>query len=231
MNAPISPFSHWSRAPERALIVDSDPTWLHALRRWLAAYGLLSVVTANSMASANQALEGDEDVVITEVMVARESCFGFVARAIDRPSAPVVIAMSDRAPRAHVFRLKDFGVSAYLEKPFDAGALYRCIEQTPAATAIRSSSDAPQLRLPEAGVSATIEAALARQRARHHLTNAEAEVLRCMMHGMRRAEVARERSISVNTVKTQVRSLLWKCGAENIRELVRQAMREEHRSP
>lgn len=225
------PRACWTPVPGRALIVDSDPIWLEAIRRWLDAYGLRSIVTANSIASANSALAGNEDVVITEVTVARESCFGLVARAAERGTVPTIIAMSDRAPRAQVFRLKDFGVHAYLEKPFDAATLYRCLEQL--ANRVRCAlgrdplADAARSSAPASGsISAGVEAVVAVHRDRYHLTNAETEVLRCILRGMRRVDVARERSISVNTVKTQVRSLLWKSGANTVRQLVGRATHE-----
>jgi DNA-binding NarL/FixJ family response regulator len=211
------------------LIVDSDPVWLEAVRRWLSAYGLRSIATASNIASANGALAGNEDVVITEVTVARETCFGLVARAVGRSARPAVIAMSDRASRAHVFRLKDFGVHAYLEKPFDASTLYRCLEHLASNVHVRAADreapDAPTRgNETDAGaLSASVEAVVAAHRDRYRLTNSEAEVLRCILRGMRRIEVARERGISINTVKTQVRSLLWKSGATSVRELVRLA--------
>ncbi len=57
----------------------------------------------------------------------------------------------------------------------------------------------------------------------HTLTEREREVLRLLVRGARRHEIAAELYVSVNTVKTQVRSLYRKLGVANRGEAIRAA--------
>jgi DNA-binding NarL/FixJ family response regulator len=65
-----------------------------------------------------------------------------------------------------------------------------------------------------------VEDVLHRYREQHRLTNAELAVLRALVHGMRRSQIARDHCKSINTVKTQVRAILSKSGAGSVRELM-----------
>lgn len=208
------------------MVIDSDPVWLSAVERGLRAYGFREVKVAATLASAWQLFSGDENVIVTEVVVAHEVCFSFVSRALQRRALPV-IAMSERAPRPQVFRLHEYGVKAYLEKPFATPALHDCLEALG-----RSHLGRHDARESVSGGVAepVLEDVLHRFRAQYRLTNAEIDVLRALVKGLRRTDVARDRCISVNTVKTQVRSLLSKSGAASIRMLRRELAEELRRS-
>jgi len=215
----------------RALVVDSDPIWRGVVERALVAYGFCAVTAAASLEQARRELSGEEDVIVTEVVVAHETCLAFVASAVERSRRARIVAMSDRAPRPQVFRLRDCGVSAYLEKPFAASALHDCLEMLVRPVS-RSSLTTAQAAAPQGpgAWDAIVEERLYAYRDRFLLTSAEVDVLRMLLGGMRRAEIARDRCISINTVKTQVRSILAKSGATNVREL-RWAFMHAARSP
>lgn len=209
----------------RALVIDSDPIWLRLVERALSCYGFESVAAAASFSMALGRLTGRENVVVTEVLVAHETCFSFVRHVAEHSSTAFVIAMSDRAPRPHVFNLRACGVNAYIEKPFTVAALHHCLSRLHQAElgVERLESRVSRRSLPEAhDPGQTLESF----RARFGYTNAELEVLRCILRGMRRVDIARERCTSVNTVKTQVRSLLVKSGAGNLREIIQEVVHD-----
>jgi hypothetical protein len=52
------------------MVIDSDPVWLSAVERGLRAYGFREVKVAATLASAWQLFSGDENVIVTEVVVA-----------------------------------------------------------------------------------------------------------------------------------------------------------------
>jgi DNA-binding NarL/FixJ family response regulator len=134
-----------------------------------------------------------------------------------RPVA--VVAVSDVASRPQVFRLRDYGVDAYLEKPINAELLRRSL------LALVEGRELTEARNSFVGVRALatgrlLDETLASCRTQFSLTSAEMDVLRCAVAGLNRSDIARERSISPNTVKTQVRALLNKSGQRTLRALV-----------
>jgi DNA-binding CsgD family transcriptional regulator len=64
------------------------------------------------------------------------------------------------------------------------------------------------------------EPALNQFRQRYCLSSAQCEILRCGLQGLRPSEIARERGVSINTIKTQIRQLLAKTGAMNLPMLI-----------
>ena len=63
-------------------------------------------------------------------------------------------------------------------------------------------------------------------RQRYHLSWTEADVLHLALKGLERAEIADRRSVSENTIKSQVSSLLSKTECASLSELVAEAMHE-----
>jgi len=214
---------------KRAVVVDGDEIWLKQVERALEGYGFPSVATARSFQHAEVLLTGEEDVLVTEVVVAHESCFALVARVLQARSHARVLAMSNRASRPQVFRLREHGVHAYLEKPFAAPALHRCLESL-ARTDLGYDGGAPLSLAPEPPTNSrarpAVDAMLHHYRQVCSLTNAEAEVLRALLCGERRVDIAGERCVSINTIKTQIRSILGKCQATTVRQLRRELMNQ-----
>lgn len=190
------------------------------------AYGYGIVATAPTFRTARDRLRGDEDLVIVEPSIAHESLETFLRELHAHAAPPRVIATSGRASRPEVFRLRGQGVCAYLDKPFAAAALHHCLQRLDqnAFCASRSS-----LRRLESTATTRLEAVIASYRDRFQLTLAETEVLDCVVRGMCRADIAAHRTTSINTVKTQLKSLLAKSGAASLREIVLSAARDAHR--
>jgi LuxR family maltose regulon positive regulatory protein len=53
------------------------------------------------------------------------------------------------------------------------------------------------------------------------ITPREADILNDLSHGLSRAEIASSRGLSINTVKMVINSLYFKCGAQNLADLIR----------
>jgi DNA-binding NarL/FixJ family response regulator len=120
--------------------------------------------------------------------------------------------MSATAPRSNIFCLRDYGVAAYLEKPFSQTDLRRCIMPLvagPVSTAGETIDDD------------SMERALLALHRRYSLTSAQREVLRCAARGLCRGEIARARAVSRNTVKTQIRHILAKTGDDTLGAVLR----------
>lgn len=204
----------------KALVVDDDDVWLGAICKTVRACGI-ETVTACDLRSARDRLDASFDVVITEVVVRHESCFSLLSAVRRLSAVSAVIAISARAPRPIVFRLMEFGATAYLEKPFTPAALRSAVAAPVIATlAVRPTPAAPEM---PAGLEVDTLIELCRER--YRLTGAEADVLRCALQGLSHREIADERARSLNTIKTLVRSLLTKSGAPSVRVLVRQLQR------
>jgi DNA-binding NarL/FixJ family response regulator len=209
----------------KALVVDADPTWARVVERGLIAHGVRKVLTVPSFPVAKACIEGGEDIVVTEVVIAQASCLEFLEHIRAKTRVRYVVAMSAHAPRPQVFRLRDLGAHAYLEKPFSDTTLRRCLERLdqPPHDGF-GPSQVVSVPTPT-GEKGPIDLAVEVVRRRFHLTDAETEILRCCVRGMNRAEVAQRRATSLNTVKTQIRSLLSKSGAESLRALVLETRR------
>jgi len=52
----------------------------------------------------------------------------------------------------------------------------------------------------------------------------EAEVLADLSHGLSRAEIAKARNLSTNTVKMVINNIRYKLGAENLADIIRIAV-------
>lgn len=200
----------------RALVVDDDPVWLATITRTVRSCGA-DVVTASDLRSARALLTASLDLVVCEVFIQHEACFSLLEAARRLSDTASVIAVSACAPRPMVFRLREFGVTVYLDKPFSPATLQSCVAALPRA----GCREARQARYRPPG-RAHGDGVLDSCRDRYGLTGAETDVLRCALEGLSHREIAAERARSLNTVKTLVRSLLVKSGAPTLRLLVRQ---------
>jgi DNA-binding CsgD family transcriptional regulator/PAS domain-containing protein len=72
---------------------------------------------------------------------------------------------------------------------------------------------------------ASVPSAPERLVARHGLTRSEAEVAIALAEGATPAEVAEARSVSLHTVRNQIKSAMWKCGVSRQTQLVALAAR------
>jgi DNA-binding NarL/FixJ family response regulator len=126
----------------------------------------------------------------------------------------LVVASATARPR-EVFELKSLGATAFLEKPLDGGELAGAIQQLALR---RERVTLHGRRRPRIGGYA-VEVSH-----KYGLTPAETEVLECVLQRMTYEEVASHRHVSRNTVKSQMRVILEKCGASSLREIARDGL-------
>jgi DNA-binding NarL/FixJ family response regulator len=212
------------------LIVDDDEIARATLGRAMREYGAREVATAPTLSAGRDRLERTTDLLITAAVIAGEACFPLLDRVRAHCADSHVVALDRRTPGRLLFRLgQRCEVSALLEKPIERRVLFRCLDSLDSVrhrAATRSSIDTAAAALePEA-----LESFLETLRAPFRLTRAEVEVLRCGVAQMGRADIALQRGVSTNTLKTQVRSLLAKTGAPSLESLASRVRRDAKRT-
>jgi|GEM_PF-4315544 len=196
-----------------ALILDDDLACAAFAEKALLGLGIGDVNRVTNMSGALASLQRLPDLLLTEVVVAQQSCIPALERIRQLGASPTIIAFSARATRSQVFRLQSLGVSTFLEKPFSAHTLRQAVQGgVPTLTRVSSRG-------------ADLDERLEAYRALYRLTNAEIDVLRHSLLGMSREEIAVERGVSVNTLKTHVKSILSKTSCPSMKVLARQHQR------
>lgn len=190
------------------LVVEDDARALSVLERALGAFNAKVDVRA-SVPAALATLENGYELVISEMRVGGETCAPLwrELRFLQRPSALLVTGGATARLR-EVFGLQSLGAAAFLEKPLNevelADALHRLLRER---------------RSPIAAQSAVVSM-------KYGLTRAESEVLECLLQRMTYGEVASHRQVSRNTIKSQMRVILEKCGANSLREIARSCLQD-----
>lgn len=198
---------------QRALIVDTDEIWRCALVRSLQGFGMRCVDQAADLSAACLLAQRAVDVLITEIVLGGEACYPLLGAARQAHPRVRLIAISDRASRRQVFRLLEYGVEAYFEKPISRSQLYEQL------TGPSQSRYLPVQRRRDRSSDNALERFVQSCREDYALTRTMCEVLRCALSGLRLHEIAAERGVSPNTIKTQVRQLLARTGACTLQEL------------
>lgn len=200
-----------------ALAVDSDADAAAHAARLLRKCGVERVDTACSVAAARACLARGVQLLLCEVLLGEELCYPLLCLAKSHEPPIAVVTMSDRAARSDIFQLRDYGAIAFLEKPLQQESLHNCLRQI-----VRGyvAGNEYKKRSERERSFSTIEDTLHRYESRYGLTTAEVQVLAYAMSGMSRDQIARERSVSLNTTKSQIRALLEKTGAQTLRDLV-----------
>jgi DNA-binding NarL/FixJ family response regulator len=189
------------------LLVDDHRVFADVLGEvLLAEAGIGRVNHAASLNAARALLAADPPaLVLLDLMLADESGFdllGELARTADAPPAMVLSGSSE--PRLIVKAL-EVGAKGWLSKTTPLDAL---------VTAVWQVLDG-QLYLAPTTLRPVLDHLLSDRQGRQaaagfvaDLTPRELDVLRCLVSGMTRAEVAAHLFVSTNTVRTHVQSLL-----------------------
>jgi DNA-binding NtrC family response regulator len=203
-NAALSAFS-------RVLIVDDDAPLRRVLSRFFRTHSL-EVWEAKSVAESLPLLEGEPDLVITDVRLPDGSGQRVVEVANQKRPAPVIIAMSGLASAREAFALAQSGARIYLTKPFAEREL------------VDSIADVCQETRRTAGPgSADVDLAvtLALFAGRYSVPEREMELVRLATAGVPRNRCPGMLGISENTCKTLTRRLLQRCGARSLAQIPR----------
>ena len=191
------------------LIVEDEPTALRSLarlfRRYRPTHGALTTDEADELLTRHQAWCG----FVVDVQLRPGSGLDVLERARERhPEVPALV-LTAHARREYINRAFDLRAE-YACKPVGHDGLVPFITH---ALAVDSAVDERIARI------------VAGFRRTFGLSVSEVDVLSLAVAGRSRSEIARMRLVSMNTLKTQIRTLLTKTGEPNLTSLARRIQR------
>jgi DNA-binding NarL/FixJ family response regulator len=210
--------------PLRLLLVDDEPLVRTGLRVILESEVGLSVVGEASDGDEVEAMveTTDPDVVLMDVRMPRMDGLTATSRVIAQASAagrraPRILILTTFDSDDHVYEALRLGADGFVLKRAEPDELVRAIHTVahsdvllyPAAVrrlAALRPRDTTANGLVDAGLSQT-----------------EQDVLRLLARGLSNAEIAADRFVSVETVKTQVAGILTKLGVRDRTQAVIEA--------
>jgi two-component system response regulator RegA len=110
-----------------ALVVDDDPALRSAIAEFLREQGL-RVATAATASDAIFQLSARPDLVVLDVRLPDGDAFTVLDHARKLAPAPIRIALSGAASPEDAFRLAQYGVRDFLQKPVSVDELWDAIE-------------------------------------------------------------------------------------------------------
>jgi DNA-binding NarL/FixJ family response regulator len=218
--------SHASRVAERnsalsafsrVLIVDDDAPLRRVLSRFFRTLSL-EVWEAKSVAESLPLLDGEPDLVITDVRLPDGSGQRVVEIASKKRPSPVIVAMSGLASAREAFALAQSGARIYLTKPFAERELVEGIADV-CQEARRAAMSMTSVTSGSADVDLAVSLALFA--ARYSVPEREMELVRLATAGVPRNRCPGMLGISENTCKTLTRRLLQRCGARSLAQIPR----------
>ena len=189
------------------LLVDDHRVFAEALAGVLAAEpGIGHVDLASTLDGARGLLRADPpDLVLLDLALADESGYTLLADLAELPDPPAAIVLSGSTEPRLIVQALEAGARGWLTKTTRLNALIAALWQVLDGHMYL----APATLQP---VLTHLLADLHRQRVAagfvDQLTPRELDVLRCLVSGMTRAEVAQHLFVSTNTVRTHIQSLL-----------------------
>lgn len=198
--------------PQRVAVIDDIAVTRSGLVAELEAAGF-SVAAFADVATCLASLAADPvDLVVCDLYLQGESgppAFGALRQLTE--AGPRVVVYSTWALDPDVLAALDAGVTAYVQKAATIDPLVAVLRRV-----VRLADRDGPIITPEI-------AAAVRRRERFGLTAAESEVLNYVGQHLTNAEIARVRSVSEDTIKTQLASIRGKLGASNRAGAVRKA--------
>jgi two-component system nitrate/nitrite response regulator NarL len=200
--------------PVRVLVVDDHRTFAEVLAMRLGAEPDIDVVgVAFSVPQAEAMVaKSRPDIVLLDLLMGQESGLGLLSALAARSSRPEVVMVSGVEDVAGVVDSLDAGARAWVPKDSSVDDLL---------TAIRSGVEG-RMWLPPDLLAPVIQELLDEARRSSgpssfldRLSARQIEVLRCLVAGMTRAEVAERLVLSPNTVRTHIQNVLRETGAHS----------------
>jgi DNA-binding NarL/FixJ family response regulator len=218
-------------APIRLLLVDDHRLLRDALAIRLSGVAGLTVV--GGTATADPALTDKivalrPDVVTVEVAQIGPDPADLLGGIVAAAGGGHVVALTDTADTALAVTSARVGVVAWVPKGSSVDHLVDVLRG-----AHLGQADFPPAHLGEVlrALRTDVRRAQDRSGPLDLLSQRELEVLASMVEGKRRAEIARELSVSTNTVRTHTHKILTKLGAGSSLEAVRIAVSAGMRPP
>ncbi|MDX6251958.1 MAG: hypothetical protein QOF10_5318 [Kribbellaceae bacterium] len=189
------------------LLVDDHRVFAEALAgQLLAEHGIDRVELAGSLDAARALLSSDRpDLVLLDLSLAEESGFDLLTELAAVEDAPTAVVLSGHSEPRLIVKALECGAKGWVSKTTRLDALIDALWQVIEG----------QMYLAPSTLQPVLTHLLADLNGRKKssafedtLTPRELEVLRCLVSGMTRAEVAQQLFLSMNTVRTHVQSLL-----------------------
>jgi DNA-binding response OmpR family regulator len=118
-------------APKRVLVCDDDPVILRLLQVNLELEGYEVIAGRNGEEAVSLAAENSPDLVILDIMMPRLD--GYQAceqiKSNDSTKDIPVVFLSAKAQQSDIDKGKEYGVAAYLTKPFDPNELLSVVDR------------------------------------------------------------------------------------------------------
>jgi two-component system nitrate/nitrite response regulator NarL len=201
------------------VLVDDHRVFTEALASLLETEpGISRVSRAATLDGARALLSTDRpDLVLLDLALAEESGYELLGELGDRPDSPPVMVLSGSTEARLIVRALEAGARGWLTKTTPWSALVAAIWQVVEGHMYLTPSTLEP-------VLTHLLTDLHRQRAAadflDQLTPRELDVLRCLVSGMTRGEVAQHLFVSTNTVRTHIQSLLRRSGQHSALALV-----------
>ena len=180
------------------------------------------------MEIVGQASDGEEavaraeaqspDVILMDLVMPRLNGIEAIKRIRERDGDAKIIVLTSFADDDQVFPAIKAGASGYLMKDVAPADIVKAIRQARAGESILHPDVARRLMSEVRG-----ESAGGKSPELAKLIEREIEVLRLFAAGMTSSEIARHFVVSINTVKTQLKSIYSKLGAHTRSEAVARA--------
>ena len=199
----------------RTLIVDDDMLTRAGLAAILGSDDGIEVVgqAATATDGVTLAWELNPDVVLMDVRLPD----------LDGIEATKHILHNAADPNLRVVILTTFEYDEYLLRAIEAGAsgfLLKRMRAEEIIEGVKAVAEGTALPAPDAmrrlvTTFADQRPASAGQDLRQMLTKREVDVLKLMARGLSNQEIATELAVSIETVRTHVKHIYWKCGARD----------------
>jgi len=205
----------------RVLIVDDHTLFRQGLQKVLEEYDEVQVVgeAADGREAVNRVEETSPDIVLMDIKMPRTD--GIESTGIIKEKHPElrIIALSMHDDAEYVLKAVNAGASGFMQKNICADRLVETIKQVHYGNRppIHLSVDAKTLQ--------KVVPVVPDARNDNGLTKQEMCVLKCMADGKSNKQIARDLSISGQTVKWHVSSILRKMGASDRTQAVAEALR------
>lgn len=204
---------------QRVLIIEDDSAIRKTLVR-LASEWAREVVPVGTLREARQEVSRSFDLLVTDVRLPDGTIFDIVEAVAERPARPKIVVISGAASPEEVFRLAKVGADAFLSKPFGLTEARNAL----AKVATREGSHPRSVTPPSVS---TLELRLEAFARANGLTEQHTALLRALLRGVPRKQLAAALGISENTCKTLVRRLLARCGADRMADIVNELLARE----
>jgi DNA-binding NarL/FixJ family response regulator len=215
------------RGPITVLLVDDEQLIRSALAHALTAGGLdLVGEAANALDAIEMVLDLRPDVVLMDLKLPGISGVGAIERlGLLAPASRVLVLT--RSEQNRVVEAIVAGASGYILKSAPPEAIIAAVKATAAGECVLSSKIAGKLleRIRERDIPVTTTSHDAASGIRAALTVRELEIFSKLASGKSNHEIARELSLSTNTVHNHIASILAKLHLDNRIQAAVQAVR------